>query len=476
MKLNSILKKASYKTVAYNHKVTKITSDSRACDAGSVFVAIEGYQDNGQQYIQEAIQKGAKTIITKSVVEEVADINYIYVENTRKALAQLAKVFYHDVSKKLKVIGIIGTNGKTTTSMLGYHFFNYVGYSSMVIGTSGVFCKEFKSDVHNTTPDILKLYQYFEMAHKKHIRYVFLEVSSVSIHQYRVFGIHFDTLIFTNFSQDHLDYHKTLAEYLNCKVIPFTQLSSHSTAIVNADDPNIAKIVQYTEAKVITYGFSNPCDFLGTINMVDENGCSFYAKNLLFKSKLLGEFNLYNELAILALCDVYHLSYANYASFLRHFSGVDGRMNRYVFERKTIIIDYAHTFIATKRAIEEGLKLCKGTLYVLLGCGGNREKEKRGMIGAYLNEVPAEIILTSDNPRFENPNDIIADIRKPIEKQVEVIPDRKEALLSTLNKLRENDYLLILGKGCETYMDVQGKKIPYSDLEVIKQWQMEQNR
>ncbi len=474
MRINSILKKTGFKTVAYNHKVTKITSDSRTCDNGSVFVAISGFQENGQKYIEEAIQKGAKTIITKSVVEEVAGINYIYVGNTRKALAQLAKVFYHDVSKKLKIIGIIGTNGKTTTSMLGYHFFNYVGYSSMVIGTSGVFCKGFKSDVHNTTPDILNLYQYFEMAHKKHIQYVFLEVSSVSIHQYRIFGIHFNVLIFTNFSQDHLDYHKTLEEYLACKVIPFTKLSNDATAIVNADDPNVEKIIQYTDAKVITYGFSNPCDFLGTINTVDEHGCSFYAKNLLFKSKLLGEFNLYNELAILALCDVYHLSYSSYADFLKHFSGVDGRMNRYVFNHKTIIIDYAHTFIATKKAIEEGAKLCQGTLYVLLGCGGNREKEKRGMIGAYLNEVPAEIILTSDNPRFENPNDIIADIRKPIEKQVEVIPDRKEALLSTLNKLQEKDVLLALGKGCEAYMDVQGKKVPYSDLEVLKEW--EQNR
>lgn len=466
MKVNALLRKAYLGKVKENHIISNLTSDSRQCARNSVFISTNG----SKEHIRDAVERGAKTIITGGCEEILPNINYIFVENVRKTLALLAKIFYSDISKKIKLIGITGTNGKTTTSTLGYSFFNYLQLRSMLIGTNGVFYPGFEGKSENTTPDILTIYHYLTIARKKRISYVFMEISSISVDQYRIYGLDFDCLIFTNFSQDHLDYHKTSDQYLYCKLIPFIKLKPSAYAIVNADDMAFEKILKYTDAKALKYGLHTSCDFEGTLNYANEAGISFYAKNLLFKSKMLGEFNIYNALAVMALCDVFHISYLNYVAFLANFTAVEGRMNRIVFDGKTVIIDYAHTFSATQRVIEEGLKLCKGNLFIVLGCGGNREKEKRAMIGKYLNTIPAQIILTTDNPRFEKPESIVRDIKRYIHKDVEVILDRKKAVLKTLASLQRNDYALILGKGCEKYMDIQGVKYPYSDLEVIHEW------
>lgn len=470
LKVNTLLSKANLKKVKYNHDVYKLAIDSRLCTDNSLFVAINGNQVNGQIFIKDAIKNGAKTIISAHKCDEVEGINYVYVTNERKYLATLAKIFYGDISRKLKIIGVIGTNGKTTTATIAYNFLNYLHKKSMLIGTNGVFCDDYEANIDNTTPDILTIYQYLHLAKRRKVEYVFMEISSISVDQYRVEGLDFDCLIFTNFSQDHLDYHKSMEEYLLCKMVPFIKLKKNGYAIVNKDDEVSNKILKYCDANVITYGFKEKSDFLGTINYVNNYGVSFYAKNLMFKTRLLGEFNLYNTLSVLCLCDVYNISYLEYMAFIAFFKPVKGRMNRITYNNKNIIIDYAHTFLATKSVIEETLKLCKGKVYVVLGCGGNREKEKRGMIGSLLNKMPVYITLTSDNPRFENPSDIIDEIKKNIDKEVDVILDREDAILESLNKLSEGDYLLVLGKGCEKYIDIRGVKYPYSDLEVINEW------
>lgn len=470
VKVNTLLRKANLGKVENNHTVSKLACDSRQCEQNSVFIAIRGNVLHAENYIKDAVEHGAKTIITRSCEEILPGINYVFVDNERKILALLAKIFYRNLSKKLKLIGITGTNGKTTTSTLGYSFFNYLQLKSMLIGSNGIFYSGVEVKIENTTPDILTIYHSLEIAKKKRIQYVFMEISSISVDQYRVYGLDFDCLIFTNFSQDHLDYHKTLDQYLYCKLIPFIKLKPSAYAIVNVDDEALDKVLKYTDATILGYGLHNTCAFEGTLNYANETGISFYAKNLLFKSKLIGEFNIYNELAILALCDVFKISYLNFVAFLSTFTGVDGRMNRMTFQGKNIILDYAHTFMATKKVIEEGQKLCKGKLFIILGCGGNREKEKRAMIGKFLNDVPAEIILTTDNPRFEKPEKIVKDIQRHIHRDVLVILDRREAVLKGLSLLNQKDYLLILGKGCEKYMDIQGVKYPYSDLEVIHEW------
>ncbi len=470
VKVNTLCTMAKLGKVKYNHEIAKLTSDSRECVENSIFVAINGNAKNGIQFIEEAIQKGAKTIITRPIEKKNETINYIFVEDERKTLAILAKHFYKDISRKLHLIGVIGTNGKTTVSTIAYHFFNYLHMDAMVIGSNGIFYKNHEFSIYNTTPDILTIYQYLSIAKQKKIRYVFMEVSSISVDQMRVYDMDFECLIFTNFSEDHLDYHKTMARYLYCKIIPFVKLKRTSYAIINKDDEVSDKIIKHTDAKVISYGFNQACDYLGTMNYTKESGISFYAKNLLFKSNLIGEFNLYNALAVMPLCEIYHIPYTEYVGFLGSFQPVMGRMNRICFDHRCVIIDYAHTFEATKQVILEGLRLCKGKLTILLGCGGNREKEKRGAIGSFLNEVDANIYLTTDNPRFEDPMDIINDILVNIRKDVHVIVERKDAITEALKNLEKNDYLLVLGKGCEKYMDIKGIRYPYSDLEVIYDW------
>lgn len=471
LRVNTLLQSANLARVRFNHPVSILTSDSRKCVLNAVFVAVEGSQVKGSQYIHEAISNGAKTIITSQKIEHpFSHINYICVKNERKILALLAKRYYRFAARGIHLIGVIGTNGKTTTSTIGYQFFNAVGKASMVIGTSGVYCNGYESAVSNTTPDIISIYEFLSIAKKRHVQYVFMEISSIAVDQHRIEGLEFDCLIFTNFSQDHLDYHKTLEHYFFCKMIPFIRLKPTGYAIINMDDPISSRLIQHIQAKVIGYGFRSTCDFIGTRNDVNEYGISFYVQNMLFKSKLLGEFNLYNLLSLVPLCQIYHIPYYDYASFLNGLSKIEGRMNRIVFQNKTIIIDYAHTFRATVAVIEECQKLCKGKLYVVIGCGGNREKEKRGMIGTYLNDQSCSVILTTDNPRYEQPENIISDISRNINRSYEAIVNRREAIRSTLDSLKEQDYLLILGKGCENYMEIKGIKYPYSDNAVIDEW------
>lgn len=470
MKVNTLLRKARLSLGKMNHEVYKLVCDSRLCVENSVFVAIDGNHVNANLFIEDAIAHGARTIISQNCERKHTNINYILVENPRKILAVLAKIYYKDVSKKLTLIGVIGTNGKTTTSTIGYSFFNSIGKKSMLIGTNGVYFTGYEAKLSNTTPDILTLYQYLSLAKKKRISTVFMEISSISVDQYRVYGIEFKCLIFTNFSQDHLDYHKTLEQYLFCKMIPFIKLPSSAYAIMNIDDEASKTILQFSDAKILTYGCKKDADLLGTLNVANAEGISFYAKDILFKSKLIGEFNMMNCLAILALCDIFHIPYICFKSFLSTYESVLGRMNMISFQEKYILIDYAHTFVATKKVVEEALRLCKGKLTIVLGCGGNREKEKRSMIGGFLNDISARIILTTDNPRFENPLAIIEDIKSAMTKDVEVIPNRKLAIETALRGLSKNDYLLVLGKGCENYMDIRGVKYPYSDLEVIHDW------
>ncbi|MDE7264474.1 MAG: UDP-N-acetylmuramoyl-L-alanyl-D-glutamate--2,6-diaminopimelate ligase [Anaeroplasmataceae bacterium] len=470
MKVNTLLRKLKLPLGKMNHEVYKLACDSRLCVDNSVFVAIDGNHVNANLFIEDAISHGARTIISQNCERIHTNINYIIVDNPRKILALLAKLYYKDVSRRLTLIGVIGTNGKTTTSTIGYSFFNSVGKNSMLIGTNGVYFTGYEAKLSNTTPDILTLYQYLSLAKKKKISTIFMEISSISVDQYRIYGLDFDCLIFTNFSQDHLDYHKTLEQYLFCKMIPFIKLRPTAYAILNIDDEANKKISKFTDAKIRTYGCKKNADILGTLNTANEDGISFYAYDILFKSKLIGEFNVMNCLAILALCDIFHIPYVCFRSFLSTYQSVQGRMNMISFQERNILIDYAHTFVATKKVIEEALRLCKGELTIVLGCGGNREKEKRSMIGELLNETPARIILTTDNPRFENPLAIIDDIKSTITKEVEVIPNRRMAIEGALKGLSKNDYLLVLGKGCENYMDIRGVKYPYSDLEVIHDW------
>lgn len=470
MKINKLLRKARLKKVLINHEVGHLTDDSRDCCDGAVYVAVCGERSNGANFIHEAILNGARTVVTAQRCIEEKNINYVYVEDARKALSELARVYYKNVSSKLKLIGVIGTNGKTTTSTIAYEFFEFLHKPSMLIGSNGIFFKGYEARIDNTTPHILTIYRYLALAKKKRIKYVFMEVSSISVDQLRVNGLEFYTLIFTNFSEDHLDYHHSMDKYFGCKLIPFAQLKRTKYAILNSDDPSSKTIRKFCQSNIVDYGYKNDARYQANKPCVSKDGIQFFFKNIYFKSSLLGEFNLYNTLTVLPLCDILHIPYLYYASFLGQYKEVAGRMNLITFKGKSIIIDYAHTEVAVENAVKEVISLKPKKLFIVVGCGGNREKEKRIAIGKFLDSVDAQVILTTDNPRFEDPKDIVQDIETYMEGPHEVILNRKDAILTVLEELKEGDYALILGKGCENYMDIKGVKYPYSDMEVIHGW------
>lgn len=452
-------------TINKNFKVDCITFEAEKCNKNALFIALK---EDPRNEIEEAIKHNVPLIISKPC--SVCHSEHIFVDLPRKYLAEAAKYFYNDVTEKMYLIGVTGTNGKTTTSTLAYDFFNFIGKKSLLIGSNGIFCEGHQKKINNTTPDIITIYEALKVAKQKKIHYAFMEVSSISVDQFRVWGLKFHSLILTNFSQDHLDYHKTIEEYLLNKLIPFMKLSKKAYAILNVDEEAFPKFSKFTDSHIITYGMKKNATVLGTLKYASIEGMSFYVQNQLYKTKLIGEFNIYNCLTVLSLCKIFHISFDKFKDFLSRYEAVAGRMNVIAHKNRHIIIDYAHTYSATKHAIEAAKRFCRGNLTIILGCGGNREREKRFMIGNLLNEEDSRIILTTDNPRYENPEHIIADIASTLTKQVEKVVDRKMAIRMGLEKLNEQDCLLVLGKGCEDYMEIKGVKYPYSDQEVIYEW------
>ncbi len=466
MNLNKLLSLLDINKKFYNHKIKKITFDYNKCIINSIYYSLN---DNIND-IKKAINNGAKTIFCTKIIEVDFKINIIIVEDVRKILALSAKFFYKDISKKLKIIGVIGTNGKTSTSTIGYDFFNFINYKSMLIGSNGIFYKDKHIYTKNTTPDIITIYDSLVLAKKNKIKYIFIEISSIAVDQKRVYGLELAVLIFTNFSQDHLDYHKNIYNYLYSKLILFIKMNKKNYVIINNDDEKNIEFKNFCDSKILTYGINNKSDIKGyKIHNINKNA-TFYYNNILFKNNLIGQFNILNCLSIIALLKIFNISIFKFKEFLLDYNGINGRMNQIEYKSRYIIIDYAHTFSATKKVIDEFLKICKNDLYIVIGCGGNREKEKRFMIGSYLNSITANITLTVDNPRFEEPIDIINDIKKNIDKKIDIILDRKTAIIENLNKLKPNDYLLILGKGAEEYIEIKNIRYSYSDKEVVYDW------
>ncbi|MGM9970744.1 MAG: UDP-N-acetylmuramoyl-L-alanyl-D-glutamate--2,6-diaminopimelate ligase [Anaeroplasma sp.] len=462
MKVNYLLKINKIKEVKNNHDVTLITSNSKDCINGCVYVSTTSNMD----YINEAILNGANTIISKCIVLN-PKINNVLVDDPTYTLSNLLYTFYKFLFKGIKIIGIIGTNGKTTTSTLIYELFKYSSIRAMLIGSNGCYYLDKYIKHNNTTPDIATLYKYFLNAYNNEIKMVVMEISSIAVSELRVNKIPFSTLVFTNFSEDHLDYHKNMENYLFNKCIPFYNLDRKSYAIVNFDDPVAKQIIKHTNANIIGFGIDRENEIYASKISSNFNGISFVYDGVRYRSFLFGRFNVYNILPLFAIGKIYHISNEIIKNFLHTITSVDGRMNLILLGNKKIFIDYAHTAEAVRNVLMEFEKYDK-KVYVVIGCGGNREKEKRREIGNILLSYKCIPIITSDNPRFENPNDIIKDIKNG--NDFISITDRKEAIIYALNKMNDDDILLILGKGCEDYIDMNGVKIPYSDYEVIEEY------
>lgn len=444
----------------------KIKTDSRKVVDGDTFVALPGISSDGHDYIETAIENGATKIIAQHGEYKVPTV---IVPDTRVYLNDLLKQEYGYVINDMKIIGITGTNGKTTSCFLTYQILNKLGIKCAYIGTIGFYLKDKVRNLPNTSVDIADLYGLLVEAYENDYKYVCLEVSSQGLSMDRFKTISFDIAAFTNLTQDHLDYHKTMNNYCLAKQQLFKQLKKDGKAIINADD----KYKDYYLLKDnnnITFGLNGDykIDDLKFTNKYSMLEYSYQNKNYQIKTNLIGEYNIYNLLTAIVICHELGLDLNKINSVLDNLNMPSGRMERIDYNNNLIIVDYAHTPDAISNIIKTIKPICKGNLYVTFGCTGSRDKTKRPIMTNIVLENVTKAIITIDDPHDEDPSDIVKDMLKGITfNNYEVCLDRKKAIHKGINLLKDNDILLILGKGHEEFIIFKDKKIPFNDKKEV---------
>lgn len=444
----------------------KIKTDSRKVVDGDTFVALTGISSDGHDYIETAIENGATKIIAQHGEYKVPTV---IVPDTRVYLNDLLKQEYGYVINDMKIIGITGTNGKTTSCFLTYQILNKLGIKCAYIGTIGFYLKDKVRNLPNTSVDIADLYGLLVEAYENDYKYVCLEVSSQGLSMDRFKTISFDIAAFTNLTQDHLDYHKTMNNYCLAKQQLFKQLKKDGKAIINADD----KYKDYYLLKDnnnITFGLNGDykIDDLKFTNKYSMLDYSYQNKNYQIKTNLIGEYNIYNLLTAIVICHELGLDLNKINSVLDNLNMPSGRMERIDYNNNLIIVDYAHTPDAISNIIKTIKPICKGNLYVTFGCTGSRDKTKRPIMTNIVLENVTKAIITIDDPHDEDPSDIVKDMLNGITfNNYEVCLDRKKAIHKGINLLKDNDILLILGKGHEEFIIFKDKKIPFNDKKEV---------
>ena len=455
--------------------IKDISFDSRKVVENGVFVAISGGEINGHEYISNAISKGATAIICEEKPSIIDDkVCWIYTKSCRKALAVLAANFYDNPSSKLKLIGITGTNGKTTVASLLYKLFNAAGYGSGLLSTIEIAYENQLIDATHTTPDPLQLNMHLNKMVNLGLDYCFMEVSSHGIDQGRIHALDFAGGVFTNITHDHLDYHGSFAEYRDVKKQFFDQLSQNAFALVNADDKNGEFMLQNSAAKRVRYGLQNYADYKAQILEHEFSGMLLKIDNHEFWSTLIGQFNASNLLAVYAVARLMDLDSLEILELMSKLKNVKGRFQIYQTPNSaTVIVDYAHTPDALKNVLATiaQIRTKNETLLTVVGCGGNRDHDKRPMMGNVAAKSSDYVIFTSDNPRDENPDEIIDAMEKGVApedyKKTLRIPNRKEAIKAACMRLVAGDVLLIAGKGHENYQEIKGERHPFDDYQVV---------
>ncbi|MFA5325013.1 MAG: UDP-N-acetylmuramoyl-L-alanyl-D-glutamate--2,6-diaminopimelate ligase [Bacteroidales bacterium] len=475
MNITNILKGVSVLSITgnLNGDIDSVCFDSRKCIKGSLFVAVDGTLADGHQFIDKAIENGANVIVYEKGDLGERDITMVKVDNSRKALALIASNFYDHPSSKLNLVGITGTNGKTTTVTLLYNLFTNLGYCCGLISTISNYIGEEKIETEHTTPDPISLNNLIYKMVQKGCEYCFMEVSSHSLDQDRVLGLQFKGGIFSNLTHDHLDYHKTFAEYLKCKKSFFDSLSKDAFALVNIDDKNGEVMVQNTEAHIYKYSCHKMADFRCKILEENMDGMLLKIDNTQFWSLFIGNHNAYNLLAVYATAILLGTDKYETLKYMSSLKSVSGRLE-YLRGGKdlTAVVDYAHTPDALENTLKTLKETGKGrTLICVFGCGGNRDKTKRPEMGVIAAKFADKVIVTSDNPRFEKPEDIIEDIKNGLDKKALskslFITDRKEAIRTALMMAPEGSIILVAGKGHENYQIIGGEKSHFDDKEII---------
>jgi len=454
-------------------KINGISCNSRAVKKGSIFVAVKGEKEDGSKFIDEAIAKGAKVIVCEPGLKKKvkAGLLVVKVKDTRLAVARLASEFYKNPSKELKVVGVTGTNGKTTVTYILESILKAAGFKAGVIGTINYRFNNIMLQAKNTTPGPVELQSILSSMVKEKNSYCAMEVSSHALDQERVRGIDFHSAIFTNITQDHLDYHKTIAKYFLAKARLFKGLFSSSFAVLNYDDKYFLALKKMTKARVITYGLGakaqvRASDIKYGLSFTDFL-LTFPKEEMKIKTPLIGRHNLYNLLAAASWAYQEGIDLRIIKSALEKFSLVPGRLERIESKKGFhVFVDYAHTEDALNNILLALRSLSSGKIITLFGCGGERDKLKRPKMGRVATELSDFAVITNDNPRSEKPESIISDIKRGIKKNnYSVIPDRKAAIRSAIAMAVKGDIVVIAGKGHENYQIIGNVIAHFDDRE-----------
>lgn len=457
-------------------EITGINIDSRLVTSGNMFIAIKGTQTDGHEYIEKAIEKGATAILCDKFPKEINEnVCYLQVSNTEYIVGEVATKFYGDPSSKFELVGVTGTNGKTTIATLLYNMFRKFGYKVGLISTVCNYLDDEAIPTEHTTPDPITLNALLGRMANEGCKYVFMEVSSHSIAQRRIGGLKYAGGIFTNITRDHLDYHKTFENYLKAKKTFFDMLPKSAFALTNQDDKNGMVMTQNTKAKVSSYSLRSLCEFKGKVLEDSFDGMLMDINNKEVNVQFIGKFNASNLLAVYGAASLLGKSADDILLVLSTLKPVNGRFDSLRSPKGyTAIVDYAHTPDAIEnvlKAIHEVLR-GKGKVITVVGAGGNRDKGKRPIMAQEAVKQSDKVIITSDNPRFEEPQDIINDMLAGLDKvqmrKVISIVDRKEAIRTACMLAEKDDVILVAGKGHENYQDIKGVKHHFDDKEILR--------
>ncbi|MFK7032815.1 UDP-N-acetylmuramoyl-L-alanyl-D-glutamate--2,6-diaminopimelate ligase [Flavobacterium oreochromis] len=479
MNLKDLLYKVAIEAVCGSTTVTvnQIQFDSRKIESDDVFVAIRGTLSDGHQYINKAISLGASVIVCEEYPQTcLENITYVKVIDTNSALAQLANNFYGTPSHKLTLVGVTGTNGKTTIASLLYQMFKKAGYKVGLLSTVKIMVDQVEYKATHTTPDSLTLNYYLNEMVVNGCEYCFMEVSSHGVHQKRTEGLRFAGGVFTNLSHDHLDYHPTFAEYRDVKKSFFDHLPKTAFALTNIDDKNGAVMLQNTQAKKRTYALKTYADYKAVILENQLTGLQLKINNQDVWTRLIGTFNAYNLLAIYGVAVELGIDKIEALRLLSELESVSGRFQFIVSKQKiTAIVDYAHTPDALENVLNtiNDIRTKNEQLITIVGCGGDRDRTKRPVMAQIATEMSSKAILTSDNPRTENPQAIIDEMEAGISaenfKKYLSIVDRKQAIKTACQMAESGDIILIAGKGHETYQEINGVRHDFDDMKTVKE-------
>ena len=459
-----------------NTEVSGIYTDSRKTIAGSVFIALKGVQVDGHQYINNALDLGAKIIVHQEDIDTTKEnITYIKVADSADAAGKMATHWYGDPSSKLKLVGVTGTNGKTTTATLLYDMFRKLGYKAGLLSTVANYVDGKEFHATHTTPDPISLNEMLAKMVDAGCDYAFMEVSSHAIHQKRISGLKFEGGIFTNITQDHLDYHGTMAEYLKAKKAFFDNLPETAFALTNIDDKNGDVMLQNTKARKHSYSVRSLADFKAKIIEKHFDGTAIEINGKELQVQFVGVFNVYNLLAVYGATISLGQDQEQALLVLSTLKPVAGRFETLRSpDNYTAIVDYAHTPDALTNVLEAIHEVLdgKGRVITVVGCGGNRDKTKRPIMAREAVRLSDQVILTSDNPRWEEPQAIINDMADGLTsqqlKKALLIVEREQAIKTACALANEGDVILIAGKGHEDYQDVKGVKHHFDDREVVR--------